>query len=302
MDYGVVTWKMDGMGTISLEEVKIKTINSKKEFEVKMRTGEIIFCSFDPSDVAEKVFLVMENERKLVWVSDIVEIYPIKGNFWMRTSGDLSFGGNYSKGSDITTISSSGNLLYRKKKIYFNLSWNNNSTYQSDSLSSSNGTVSLAWQRKFSYNWSAETTIGMSQNTALGIKRKVGLSITGIKDLVYNSWNRLYSGAGLIIMNEIPLDDSENQDNLAGLIQVVWKVYKNTGTKVGVDANASLSPYITNWGRYISTININPYIKIFNNDFKIGFSSYYNFDNNPVSEDAETNDFGFNLQLSYTLH
>ena len=57
LDYGVVTWKMDGMGTISLEEVKIKTIHSKKEFEVKMRTGEIIFCSFDSSEVAEKVFL-----------------------------------------------------------------------------------------------------------------------------------------------------------------------------------------------------------------------------------------------------
>jgi len=27
MAYGVVTWKMDGMGTISLEEVKINTIN-----------------------------------------------------------------------------------------------------------------------------------------------------------------------------------------------------------------------------------------------------------------------------------
>lgn len=192
--------------------------------------------------------------------------------------------------------------MYRKKSIYFNLSWNNNSTYQSDSLSSSNGMVSLAWQRKFKNNWSAETTLALSQNTELGIKRKVSLSITGIKDITYNSWNRLYSGAGLLVTNEIPLDDSENQDNLAGLFQLVWKVYKNAGTKVGVDSNISLSPYITNWGRYISSLNMNPYVKIFNNDFKIGLSFYFNFDSQPVSKDASTNDFGLNLQLAYSFH
>ncbi len=30
MVYGVITWKMDGMGTISFEEPKVKTIISKK--------------------------------------------------------------------------------------------------------------------------------------------------------------------------------------------------------------------------------------------------------------------------------
>ena len=36
MNYGVVTWKMDGMGTIDLEEPKIQTIISSKMFEIKM--------------------------------------------------------------------------------------------------------------------------------------------------------------------------------------------------------------------------------------------------------------------------
>ena len=37
--YGVVTWKMDGMGTINFEEPKIQTIISKKTFEIKMDDG-----------------------------------------------------------------------------------------------------------------------------------------------------------------------------------------------------------------------------------------------------------------------
>ena len=51
MVYGVVSWKMDGMGTISLEEVKINTIRSKKLFEIKMKSGLTYFGSFDTSSV-----------------------------------------------------------------------------------------------------------------------------------------------------------------------------------------------------------------------------------------------------------
>ena len=46
MNYGVVTWKMDGMGTISLEEPKIQSIISNKMFEIKMESGRIYFGSF----------------------------------------------------------------------------------------------------------------------------------------------------------------------------------------------------------------------------------------------------------------
>src|SRR5690606_17508264 len=82
--YGVFTWKMDGMGTISLEEIKVSTIISKKQFEIKMKSDEIYFGSFDASSQGGTVFIVTLEEKKLVTISDIVEIYPMKSNVKLR--------------------------------------------------------------------------------------------------------------------------------------------------------------------------------------------------------------------------
>ena len=72
--YGVFTWKMDGMGTISLEEVKVNTIISKKQFEIKMKDGTIYFGSLDSSRIYRKVNILVEKQRKLVAIDDIVEV------------------------------------------------------------------------------------------------------------------------------------------------------------------------------------------------------------------------------------
>ena len=94
---GVVTWKMDGMGTISVEETKVNTIISKKQFQIKMESGVIFFGSFDASEDHRMVYIVTGSERKLIPVHEIVEIYPIKKSFIMRTSGNFSLGLNYTK-------------------------------------------------------------------------------------------------------------------------------------------------------------------------------------------------------------
>ena len=163
MAYGVVTWKMEGMGTISMEEVKVNTIKSKKQFEIKMKDGSIYFGSMDSSRIDRNVNILTEKGRELINIEDIVEVYPIKRSFWMRTSGNFSLGLNYSKGSGIATFAFSGDLSYRKKKSYFDFNWDNNNTFQSDSLSSSNINTIFGWQRLLKKKWSTLVSVGASR-------------------------------------------------------------------------------------------------------------------------------------------
>ena len=300
--YGVATWKMDGMGTISLEEPKIKTIRSNKLFEIKMKNGFIYFGSFDTSNVNRSVYIIMTNGKDLVNVDDIVEIYPIRRSFWMRTTGNFSLGANFSKGSDVGTITFSGNLDYRKRNSYFELSWDDNNTFQADTLSSTKTDIALAWQRLLKKSWSTEVGIGANQNSELGTKLRLGLNVIGIKDIAYNNWNRLYAGAGLSVNRETPYDGSDIENSLAGLFQVVWKVFKYSTPKVWVDANISVLPYITGGPRYRAIFNLSPKVSLFSDDFKVGFKFYYNYDSNPTSTDASKIDYGINLELTYTLH
>jgi len=302
LTYGVATWKMDGMGTISMEEVKINTIRSNKLFEVKLRNDLAYYGSFDTSAFDRKVNIISENRRELVNIADIVEIYPIKRNFWMRTSGNFSLGANFSKGSNVGTVTFSGNLDYRKQKSYFNLSWDDYNTYQGDSLSSTKADITLAWERYLKNSWSTQVGVSAEQNSELGTKMRLGLNVLGIKDITYNNWNRLYGGAGFSVSQETPYDDSGVREDLAGLLTVVWKVYKYTIPKVWVDANISWIPYLTDTGRYRAVFNLNPKISIINDNFKIGFKFYYNYDSKPATDASANNDYGLNLELTYSFH
>ena len=220
----------------------------------------------------------------------------------MRTSGNFSLGATYSTGKDIITITFSGNLSYRKEKSYFNLSWDNNNSYQGDSLNSSKADATFAMQRLIKRKWSAEVAVTTSQNTELGTKLRIGLSLMGLNDISYNIWNRLYAGAGFALQRETPYDDSGEKNDLSGLFAVVWKVYKYTVPKLWVDSNISFLPYITDGGRYRASFNLNPKISLFADYFKFGFALYFNYDSRPPSDLSSTNDYGINLQLTYTFH
>jgi len=300
--YGVATWKMDGMGTISVDMVKINSFKSRKQFEVKMKNGTFYFGSFDTSGIERTVNILTKNGKRLLPVEEIVEIYPIKRNFWMRTSGNFSLGLNYSKGSHVATLAFSGNLDYRKRKSYFDLSWDYNNTYQGDSLSASKADIILAWQRLFKHNWSSQVSIGASQNTELGNKLRLNIALMGIKDIFYNKWNRFYTGAGLAVNRETPYDTTGITTDLTGLFQVVWKVYRLMPPKVWVDANVTFIPYITGDSRYRVVANLNPKISVWSDNFKVGFNFYYTYDSRPPSGAVSTDDYGINLELTFSFH
>jgi len=301
LKYGVVTWKMDGMGTINFEEVKIRTILSRKQFKITLKNDLIYYGSFSPSEKNRTVYIVMPNKKELVDVDQIVEVYPIRRNFWMRTSGNFSLGFNYSKGSDIASLAFSGDVSYRKKVTYLNLTWDNNNTFQSDSLSATNLNFGLAWQRTIKKGWSTETSISGSQNTELGTKMRWQLNLLGLKDIFYSDWHRLYAGTGFSGIHEIPFGVAPAQDDIAAVFQLVWKVYKLTSPKVWVDADISYVPYLTD-NRYRTVFNLSPKVRIINNNFTIGGVFYYNYDSNPGANANSNSDYGLNLQLSYLLH
>lgn len=301
LKYGVVTWKMDGMGTISYEEVKINTLISEKLFEIKMKDDHIYFGSFAASETNRTVYIVMGNEKKLINVEDILEVYPIKRNFWTRTSGDFSLGLNYSKGSNVTTFSFSGYIDNRKKISYFKINWDSNNTFQKDTVSSTKSDITFAWQRLFNKGWSTQTALMASQNLELGTKLRWELDLMGIKDIAYNNWNRLYFGTGLSAIRETPYGNIDSQEDLSAIFQVVWKVYKYTSPKIWVDANISYLPYLTD-NRSRTVFNLNPQISVLSDNFKVGFNFYYNYDTNPSENANSSEDYGLNLQLTYHFH
>lgn len=302
LNYGVVTWKMAGIGTITIETPEIQNIKSKKEFEVKLNNGLIYFGSFDTTKIDKKVKLILPSGTQLLSLNDIVEVYPIKNSFWLRTIGSFSLGFNYSLGSSVATLAFSGDLSYRKRKSLFQISWDNNNTFQGDSLSATNINFALGYQHTLKNYWSLGSFVSAYQNSQLGVKLRLDLAGIVIRDIVYNKWNRYFVAGGLSVQRETPFDDTGETTDLAGIVTTVWKVYKYTSPKIWVDSELSLIPYITGDWRYRANFNMNPRIGVIGNTLQVGFKFYYSYDSRPPSNAATTYDWGINFTLTYSLH
>ena len=300
--YGIVTYKMDGMGTINIETPKINSFKSVKRFDVRLKNGSRYYCSFDSSAYKRKVNMLISSGRKLIDIDDVVQIYPIKKSFWLRTSGNFGLGFNYSKGSDLATINITGRLDYRKRNSSFYFTWDNYDTFQADSLNSTKIDARLGWERFLRSKWSAGTNIGMSQNSELGTKLRLDIAVVGLYDFVFNQWNRLNAAAGMSLQQETPYDESDVTENVVGVFGVTWKVYKLTSPKIWVDSDISFIPYFTTEGRYRTNINLHPKIGLVGNDLKLGFKFYYSYDSEPPTANASKEDWGLNLEVSYYFH
>ncbi|MAZ93382.1 MAG: hypothetical protein CMF58_03110 [Lentimicrobiaceae bacterium] len=298
---GIITYKMDGMGTIKFQVDKINTFKSEKSFQVVLKDGKQYFGSFDTCGIDRYVNLILINGSERLFIEDIIELYPIKKNFWLRTSGSLGLGFNYSKGSDIATLTTSGSLYHRNRHTYAELSWSDNTTYQSDSINSNKSDANLMMQRLIYHKWYLGGNLEGSSNSELGYKFRILGGVSIINYIVQNYHNRLYLSLGSNANREWSMDTDEVTNNLEGLFGINYHYYKYTDPEFNITTYLKTYPNFTTPGRYRVNYYLDAKIEVIS-DFNVGINFYYNFDSKPISEDASREDYGIATTISYTFH
>ena len=300
--YGVATYKMSGMGTISVDEYVISSIKSQKIFEIKVKQGWVYYGSLDTSIHARKLNVVAEGTRHLLDIPEIIEIYPIQNNFWKRLSGNFGLGYEFSKGSDIGKLNTNGKFSYRKQKTNWDFSWDTHTTFESDSIKSSKSNTSLNYERFMRPKWSFAAMVGSSHNSELGLRTRLFLSTIIIRDLKYTNIQRFYIGTGLMGGPEWKYGIEKQEYVLNGVIVLNYSIYKLSSPSINLDSQIAFLPYISDIGRQRLNINIYPKIEVVNN-FDVGLKFYYELDTgSEQSETTSKSDWGINLAISYSFH
>ncbi len=301
LDNGIITFKMDGMGTIKFQLDKVNTFSSKKHFQVVMRHGIQYYGSFDTSGVKRRVMLNLLNGKKRLRVENIVEMYPIKKNFWLRTSGVFSLGFNYSKGSNIANLTTSGTVNYRNRKSYSQINWSDNTTLQNDTINSNKSDATFYIQRLLKKKWYLGFNIEGSSNSELGYDLRILSGLSIINYLVQNYHNRLYFSAGASANREWIKAEDTTSDNIEGLLGFNYHYFKYTDPEINITTYVNTYPNMTTSGRWRINYYLDARVEVIN-DFHVGLNFYYNFDSKPVSTDASDSDYGVNTTLSYSFH
>jgi hypothetical protein len=303
MDYGQLTFKMEGMGTIIVDVEKIASLKSNKFFEFTTSHGRTLYGFIDSTNSEGVININSGYDSNNFHLYQIVEIYPIKNTFFLRTSGKVDMGFNYTKASNIGRLNVDWNLKYRNRGSLISLTGSNVQTFSPNDTTptSSKYDLDLNFEKKIKSFWSWTGNIGGSQNTELGLnlRLKGGLGMLG--DFYHTNNQRFYVLLGVTPNMEISEENSNRTSNFEGQVSVSYQVYKYTFPEISLNTKLDFYPSFNNAGRYRVDYNIDVNVEVFYN-FYIGGKFYYNFDSKPVSENASNNDFGFTTTLGYSFH
>lgn len=303
MDYGRITFKMDGMGTILIDAEKVSTIKSKKFFEFTSTHGRSFYGSIDSTAMYGVINVNSGYDSSNYHLYQIVEIFPIKSTLFLRTSGKVGLGFNYTKGSNIGRFNIDWNVKYRNKGTLLELTATNIQTFSpNDTINtSSKYDFTLTIERKMQGIWAWTSNIGGSQNTELGLDLRLKGTLGILGDLVYTNNQRFYAVVGLAPNLEVATDDSEKTVNLEGVLSLSYQFYQYTFPQMNVTTKLDLYPSLNISERYRVDYNLDANIEIFNN-FYVGGTFYYSFDSKPAAQAAENEDFGFTTTVGYSFH
>ncbi len=289
MKLGMLTYKMDGPGTISIKWEYVTRIKSTKVFDCTLRNGEIIVGSLDS----------LFQSHKQTNLNDIIEIIPIKDRFLTRLIGDVNLGFNYTKSNSILQSNFSSNIAYVIPKREFSLKLNSVLTnYGRDTSFTKKQEVIGSYMRNLNKNYFWEVSLGWQQNTELGLSSRYLFSgAFGWQPLTDNH-NRLLTAGGLSYNQEQSVQTGQYSGNLDFLYMINYKRFYYSTPKLSINASYIIYPGLSDWGRIRMQADLNVSVEIFK-DFQTGLVFYYSYDNKPPKGSLSTNDYGIMFTLGY---
>lgn len=295
---GILTYKTDNMETVEIQWNKIKSIETKNFFEVEVSDGRVFYGSISPSHDEGMMTVNGVTIDHELFMKYIVRINRIKESFWDIIEGSVKFGFSFTKASNIGQLSLGGNAKYRTKINVSELSLNSVITTTEKEPTSSKNDLSFSYQQNLEYEWFAGGIAALQENSELGIKLRASLG-GGVGNNFIQSQNQwLYILAGLSVNREAKSDQTESINNVEGLINAQYQFFKYDHPKATFLTYVYVFPSLSNLGRIRFNYNIELSWEMVL-DFYWDLTFYFEYDNQPQSENASQSDYNIQTSLKY---
>jgi len=291
LKYAKLSFDMSGPGVIEIKWEEIVEVLSDKKFQITLRNGEVTLTTIDA---------LFKNRSNLI-LDDIVEIIQIKDKFLQQLEGDITLGFNYNKSNNSANFNFSNTITYRRPKTEVSFKFNSVlSKTKNDTILSKKQDASLNYYKDLKRSFVLFSNLGWEQNTELGLANRFLFKGGPGKILVNNNHQRLLTGVGLSYNVEQSTTNSDYTSNLESLITIQFKEFRYSSPKVSIDANFTILPGLSDWGRVRMDLQLNMRYEIFK-DFNVGLTFYDLYDNRPPEGAVSKNDFGVNTTLGYVF-
>lgn len=299
---GLLYFKMDGMGTLKVENEEIMSLKSHKFMRILTRNGGIYYGDIDTSSVWGEVKVGLLTERTVIKVNDIIEIFPINNSFFLRLSGRMDFGIDYSKSTNLLRVNASGEVNYQKEKWAGKIKNSSIETWQllDSILYTSKTDFVISADYLLSADWRVTANTGINTNSEMGLKSRFYGGFYVQRYLFQTNKQFMYMHLGLVANMETNTEYVKST-NIEGVFGFDYDVFKYKSPAISLNTFVDVFPNLITNGRWRLNSGFDTRIEVFS-DFYVGIKVYYQYDSMPISLNANDNDWGFNFSIGYSFN
>jgi hypothetical protein len=294
---GKLEFSTDHMGTIHIEWADIREIVSDTSQALELSNGQRFYGPLVKAENPDIVAVNTADGQVGLNTLDVITMYPVEASFWERLDLSVSLGFSWDKGSNVGKYNLGADAVYRLPESITRLGLNTEITTQENendttrSNLNANHMVVGKSKRFWTYYGSLE------HNDELGIDLRAigGAGYGWVPIRSQRNWFSL--AAGLNVNSENPIDGT-SETNLEAAGMLVYEYYKYSTPERTFKVNFVVFPSLTDFGRWRAD---------FSTDFRFEFiedlfwqlSLYASYDNQPVSLQASSSDYGIVSALAY---
>jgi hypothetical protein len=297
LELGKLEFSTDHMGTVYIEWDDIEEVVSTTGQAVELTNGQRFYGPLAKSENQHMVLVNTDSGTVSVSTDDVINMYPVEAGFWDRLDIYANLGFSWDKGSEVGKYNVGIDAELRNPKYITSASLTSEVTTQQgrdDTARANLDAMHLLFRenRKYAVFFGA-----LENNDELGIDLRVLLGAAYGKMPIRTQRNRLGFGAGLAVNHEIPVDGQEETD-LEAVGMVTYNYFKYSDPERSLSSDFRVFPSLTNRGRWRATFDTSFRLELIS-DFFWNMSVYASYDNDPISADAASSDYGVTSSLAY---
>jgi hypothetical protein len=287
-----LSFNTDATGTIQIDWIEVAELRSGQTFEIELASGVRYLGSLPaPEDPGELNVDVGGTQPLALSFTRVVTLTEIESTLRERLDLDLDFGYNFTKSSDVETLTLGFDVTYRGQE---NIATTRLRTIRTDTGvdgSTDQATLNFAYSKLLRDRWFASGLLGFESNSELGIDLRTTIGGGAGRILSQSSQHRIAWLAGLGRIREEVADSNEVQNSTEALLNLTIDWYRSDNTEFDISTRVSLFPNISQSGRYRSEFNLDLEWELFG-DITWGLTFYHNFDTDPPVVNAIRADYG----------
>ena len=175
LEFGSLRYDTESMGIVSIYWEDIVSITSNQQLQVEVTDGRRYFGNLSSSDERFQIKVITQSETVELPTNQIVRVTPIitDDRFWRRLEGDISFGFNAQKSSEVVTVNLASDIRYRTREYLVGLVANSAVTDQPTEETKTRQNLGLNYQRFRQNRWFTDWFTSWESNDELGIQSRV---------------------------------------------------------------------------------------------------------------------------------